>query len=314
MDIGNKILELRKKNNLSQEQLAEKMKVARQTISKWELGETTPNIEQLKQLSKEFNVSIDELLDNDIKNVLVEKVSNTEKLAGLVLKILKVFLISIVVLFVLCILAFMAFILLRASKNSEDTGREIEESIYCKLYGEEHGYSITYQELTGRPIAEGGDSYFSDILDLNKYDDAHQIFNVINDYVKKNGGTCEMISEKDLSNIVDIEIKNLKDTSMDIVIHDTNTNRISYGSSFYIEKYDDGEWVSILETGENYAFDSIAYYVDEDKILEMHQDWTHMYGPLPKGIYRIVKNVFFESDIPVDENDKFYIWQEFEVE
>ena len=52
MQIGNKILELRKQNNLSQEQLAEKMGVARQTISKWELSETSPDLEQSKQLSK----------------------------------------------------------------------------------------------------------------------------------------------------------------------------------------------------------------------------------------------------------------------
>ena len=89
MEIGKKIMDLRKKNGLSQEELAEKVGVARQTISKWELGETSPNPEQLKLLSKELNISIDELLDNDIQSVLVEKVSNTEKLAGLVLKILK---------------------------------------------------------------------------------------------------------------------------------------------------------------------------------------------------------------------------------
>ena len=45
MEIGNKIQELRKKNGLSQEQLAEKIGVARQTISKWELGETYPDLE-----------------------------------------------------------------------------------------------------------------------------------------------------------------------------------------------------------------------------------------------------------------------------
>ena len=44
MSLGNQIHELRKKNNLSQEQLAEKVGVARQTISKWELGETAPDI------------------------------------------------------------------------------------------------------------------------------------------------------------------------------------------------------------------------------------------------------------------------------
>ena len=67
MKLGEKILELRKKNGFSQEQLGEKINVTRQTISNWELGETSPNPEQLKLLSKVLNVSIDELLDNDIK-------------------------------------------------------------------------------------------------------------------------------------------------------------------------------------------------------------------------------------------------------
>ena len=44
MEIGNKIMELRKKSGLSQEELAEKVGVARQTISKWELGETSPDL------------------------------------------------------------------------------------------------------------------------------------------------------------------------------------------------------------------------------------------------------------------------------
>lgn len=88
MEIGNKILKLRKKNNISQEVLAEKVGVARQTISKWELGETSPDIKQAKELSKIFNVSLDELAGNDIKDIILSKTSNTEKLAGLIIKIL----------------------------------------------------------------------------------------------------------------------------------------------------------------------------------------------------------------------------------
>ena len=83
MSLGDKILDLRKKNGLSQEQLGEKIDVTRQTISNWELGETQPNPEQLKLLSEALKVSIDDLLDNNIQNVVVEKVSNTEKLAGM---------------------------------------------------------------------------------------------------------------------------------------------------------------------------------------------------------------------------------------
>lgn len=67
MEIGKKITDLRKNNKLSQEDLAEKLGVTRQTISKWELGQTYPSINQAKELSKIFNISLDELVNNDIK-------------------------------------------------------------------------------------------------------------------------------------------------------------------------------------------------------------------------------------------------------
>ncbi len=65
MKLNDNILNLRKKNNLSQEQLAEIINVSRQTISNWELGETSPNPEQLLLLSKTLHISIDELLGNE---------------------------------------------------------------------------------------------------------------------------------------------------------------------------------------------------------------------------------------------------------
>ena len=76
--LGENILKLRKKSGLSQEQLGEKVNVTRQTISNWELNETTPNPEQLKLLSKALNVSIDELLENDIKGVIETKVNEID--------------------------------------------------------------------------------------------------------------------------------------------------------------------------------------------------------------------------------------------
>lgn len=56
------ILELRTKKGLSQEELAEKIYVTRQAVSRWETGETTPNTETLILLSKLFDVSINTLL------------------------------------------------------------------------------------------------------------------------------------------------------------------------------------------------------------------------------------------------------------
>ena len=67
--IGKKILELRKKNNLSQEKLAESIGVSRQTISNWELGETSPDLKQAGELSKILNISLDELVGNE--NILL---------------------------------------------------------------------------------------------------------------------------------------------------------------------------------------------------------------------------------------------------
>ena len=300
MKLGNKILDLRKKKGYSQEELGDKIGVTRQTISNWELNETTPNPDQLKLLSNEFNVSIDDLLDNNIKSGGVRKDN--------ALKIVLIILAGIV-----CFYVFW-FVLALLYRASYKTGSYREESIVCNLYGEEHSFSIKYYEESGVPFELGGDAYFSDILDLDKYNDAHQIFNVINDYVKKNGGTCEMVESRDLSDIVNIEIKNLTNTSMDIVIHDESTNKIIYGSDFYIEKYVNGNWENVETIHDDFAFNAMAYYVNEKGILEMKQDWSYMYGPLKKGLYRIVKNVFFESDIPVEEEDKYYIWEEFEIE
>ena len=65
MNIGNNISDFRKKNNLSQEELAEKIGVSRQTISNWELEESFPNIKEAVILSKIFNISIDELIGNE---------------------------------------------------------------------------------------------------------------------------------------------------------------------------------------------------------------------------------------------------------
>lgn len=78
MNLGNQIHELRKKQNLSQEQLAEKVGVARQTISKWELGETAPDIKQANTLTEIFNISLDELVGNKI-SVLENDFENHKK-------------------------------------------------------------------------------------------------------------------------------------------------------------------------------------------------------------------------------------------
>lgn len=102
MSLGKNILTLRKKNSLSQEQLGEKINVTRQTISNWELDETAPNPEQLKLLSKNLKVSIDELVDNDFTN---NRINNIEKM------IITGFKYIVIIFLILLLIDFITFII-----------------------------------------------------------------------------------------------------------------------------------------------------------------------------------------------------------
>jgi len=144
--LGENILKLRKSKGLSQEQLGEQVAVTRQTISNWELGETSPNPEQLKLLSKALDISIDELLENDVSSVLIQKVSNTEKLAGIVINILKVIGILIIISLFFTIVSIMTFTVFRqsVSMTHEKTVFGIEEYVGDKTYNIEIGTDGTF--------------------------------------------------------------------------------------------------------------------------------------------------------------------------
>ncbi|MBQ8983118.1 MAG: helix-turn-helix transcriptional regulator [Lachnospiraceae bacterium] len=65
MEFNNRLYELRKQKGLSQEELAHRLNVSRQTISKWEVGESTPDMEKLVAISDLFEVSLDELVKGE---------------------------------------------------------------------------------------------------------------------------------------------------------------------------------------------------------------------------------------------------------
>ena len=71
--LGKKIYELRKEFNIPQEEFAMAINTSRQSISKWELGDSYPEINKLKEIARFFNVSIDYLLDYDIKSTSCEE-------------------------------------------------------------------------------------------------------------------------------------------------------------------------------------------------------------------------------------------------
>ncbi len=62
MEFNNRLYKLRKQSGMSQEELANRLNVSRQTISKWEVGDSTPDLEKLVAISDLFHVSLDELV------------------------------------------------------------------------------------------------------------------------------------------------------------------------------------------------------------------------------------------------------------
>jgi transcriptional regulator with XRE-family HTH domain len=81
IEIANRLVELRKKNGLSQEQLADKLGLSRQAISKWERAEASPDTDNLICLAKLYGVSLDELLQSDqpLEEIAAQEKEQTEE-------------------------------------------------------------------------------------------------------------------------------------------------------------------------------------------------------------------------------------------
>ena len=207
MEFGNKLCELRKKAGLSQEELSEKLDVTRQTISNWELGQTVPDIIQAKQIANIFKISLDELADNDVQNILVEKISNTEKLAGLIIKILKILGIAIILIFCM-ILVFIIFSFVLSSKTGQYTTSEMVSEVskdytylYCSLDNTKYTYYIEYDEnnnILSHSISYSGDDTPTPnlkLVNMDNYTNAQELIDAIQTYFESNGGTCEITKD-----------------------------------------------------------------------------------------------------------------------
>ena len=80
MILADKILSLRKNNGWSQEELAEKMNVSRQSVSKWESAAAIPDINRILELAKLFGVTTDYLLKDDLEMTVYSDTDETEDL------------------------------------------------------------------------------------------------------------------------------------------------------------------------------------------------------------------------------------------
>lgn len=97
-ELGKKIIKIRKENNLTQEDFADKYSVTRQTVSSWENSKSYPDLDTLVKISDDFNISLDILLKEDKK--VIEEISNSQRERKVQKKLKKILIILSIILLV----------------------------------------------------------------------------------------------------------------------------------------------------------------------------------------------------------------------
>lgn len=90
---------------------------------------------------------------------------------------------------------------------------------------------------------------------------------------------------------VSIDINDISTTGATITIKDTNKKPYVYGAWYKIEKEIDGKWYDVNPIIDDYSFTEKGYLVDKNNEVNFVIDWKDIYGELPLGSYRILKEI-----------------------
>lgn len=197
--LGNNIKKLRKQKGYSQETLAEQLHIVRQTVSKWEKGTSVPDAVMLNLIAELFEVSVSQLLGDDISDteetseinevakqlaILNEQFANRSQRRR---KTIKGIIIGVAVAMFLMV----AIYVLSFGVYKYETHNQVLTTVdvECSLDGETYLYEITYNE-NYQVIYAGGDAYIANHVQTEQYDDANILIAQIEDYFKDRGGTC----------------------------------------------------------------------------------------------------------------------------
>lgn len=187
MNIGDKLVELRKKHGLSQEDLAEKLDVTRQTISKWELNETSPNINQAKEISRLFNVSLDEFCGNNISDILIKKMDKNGKSLKLIMSFNIVMLILLLLIF---ITIFFTIAMSLDYFSVSPTGQGIEFPCFNSDNSIRYDYAIN-MDMDGNILSVQGE----EVIDFSVHSDGNELAGAITSYYESVGGRCGTLND-----------------------------------------------------------------------------------------------------------------------
>lgn len=186
--LGEKIISERKKCKLSQEDLAEKLGITRQTISNWELNETSPDLKQASKLCDIFNLSLDELTGKE--NAILTKLDKTESNSKLIIKLVKTVGITLgtLIFILLCIVSIYIYSTNYYTAEPTATG----EGRFCYYKGKISDYTVMKNNSDGSLSYDVGDINIINDLDLYniKTGDPKEVLEKIVKYIKDNGGIC----------------------------------------------------------------------------------------------------------------------------
>lgn len=142
----------------------------------------------LKLLSKALNVSVDEFLDNDIKEVLAIKVSNTGKLAGMIIKILKAIGIIFALLLFIDVITLIIFNVTKMDYKVYNEKTDVY--LVCSLNNEEYEYLVSYDN-DDNILGYSGSKFIDNILENKEFEFGTSMVKYIESYFKNSGGICK---------------------------------------------------------------------------------------------------------------------------
>ena len=187
MELGNLILKYRKQKKLSQEDLAKEIGVTRQTISKWELNETSPDLKQAVKLAEIFDVSINDLI-KDKKDIFENK--ETMRASKLILKILKIAGITLgVIIFVICMVI---IITTYATNHFSASPSSQGVSTYCDYNGKITKYEVWRYYDSNQIILNTEDEEIRQKFKEYDYINENKMLVDIIEYIEINGGNCNI--------------------------------------------------------------------------------------------------------------------------
>lgn len=211
MNLGKKLINLRKQEKMTQEKFAETIGVTRQTISNWELNTTKPDLNQIEKISKLFHISIDELLDNDVQNIIVEKIYKTEKIVNKNTKTIKVLVITIYFVILISLISIMVYYLTKKDfttyyqteftctvkegslKGKHKIYLRTADSLYDIEYTNEHDW---YSENGSYVVNEIYDEQSEEYIEADRYyvgnslSDIFEGLNMLKQVILSEGAKC----------------------------------------------------------------------------------------------------------------------------